>query len=63
MDSAGVDGKKTGEQRKYFLEHPGKLIDKVRKGEHRPLETPTMIDRIVQQAVTRVLSREYEKVF
>ena len=78
--SAGVDGMGTGELRKYFLEHPGELTDKIRKGEYkpspikrvyipkdngeqRPLGIPTVIDRFVQQAVTLVLSREYEKVF
>ena len=29
--SAGVDGMGTGELRKYFLEHPGELTDKIRK--------------------------------
>lgn len=78
--SAGVDGMGTGELRRYFLEHPGELTDKIRKGEYkpspikrvyipkdngeqRPLGIPTVIDRFVQQAVTLVLSREYEKVF
>lgn len=78
--SAGVDGMGTGELRKYFLEHPGELTDKIRKGEYKPspikrvyipkdngeqrtLGIPTVIDRFVQQAVTLVLSREYEKVF
>lgn len=32
-------------------------------GEKRPLGIPTVIDRFVQQAVTLVLSEEYEKVF
>ena len=32
-------------------------------GEQRPLGIPTVIDRLVQQAVALVLSEEYEKVF
>ena len=32
-------------------------------GEQRPLGIPTVKDRLVQQAITLVLSEEYEKVF
>lgn len=32
-------------------------------GEQRPLGIPTVLDRFVQQAITLVLSEEYEKIF
>ncbi|MDM8218750.1 group II intron reverse transcriptase/maturase [Parasutterella secunda] len=39
------------------------LIPKEEKGQFRPLGIPTVIDRLIQQAVQQKLSEEYEEVF
>lgn len=39
------------------------MIPKEEKGKFRPLEIPTAVDRVIQQAIAQKLSDEYEPVF
>ncbi len=78
--SAGIDGMKLQELKKWFNTHYAELQEQLKSGSYqvtavkevlipkpsggkRKLGIPTVKDRLVQQAISQVLSRRYDPIF
>ena len=58
--SVGVDGLSTEELGGYLKEHKDELIASLKSGRYR---IPTVVDRVIQQAISQILSPIYERQF